>query len=191
MPSVIDPDFIAAMNADNSAPAPAVPAAPAPKKCKGNTFGKNIATVSLTELLTLDVIAVGAAACAIGCAAGLHGAFCLLLVLASVVILAFVEGMLCIPSNAAYYLGIGAPPHRFKVCKCYKDEKKPAAGTEKFGIFPRPPNEGFGIFPRPPNEAFTYVAPSSEKPVGAVLGESFTFVPPGAPAANRYLGPAH
>lgn len=176
-----------------NAPAPAPAAAAAPKKCKGNTFAKNIATVSLTELLTLDVIAVGAAACAIGCAAGLHGAICLLLVLASVVILAFIEGMLCIPSNCAYYLGIGGPPHRFKVCKCYKDEKKPEpASVEKFGIFPRAPNgEAFGIFPRAPNgEAFTYVAPGSGKQVGAALGEAFTYVAPGA-APPRYMGPAH
>lgn len=93
-----------------------------PEQCKSNKLWKNIPAVSLTELLTLDVIVVGAAAVYLANRYELSLAMMTLLVIAAVVLLAVVETGLGVKSNVGYYLNICKPPHVFKVCNCRPPE---------------------------------------------------------------------
>lgn len=92
------------------------------EQCKSNKVWKNIPAVSLTELLTLDVVAVGAASVYLCTRYNMSIAMMTILTIAAIVALAVVQARMGVKSNIGYFLDIGQAPHVFKVCSCKPPE---------------------------------------------------------------------
>jgi hypothetical protein len=93
----------------------------AAKPCPKNYLLNNAFSVSLTELITLDVIA----AVGVGLYAAnyydLSTAYSFAVVIILLIATMCVTRLIGYDSNLCYFVGIGEAPHRFKVCPCYQN----------------------------------------------------------------------
>jgi len=90
------------------------------QSCPKNYFLNNWHSVSLTELITADVLLPIGLGYIAGSKAGYGSIGIIIVIILLLIINSILHWMWGMDTNFNYYLGIGGPPHIFKVCKCYK-----------------------------------------------------------------------